>query len=113
MAAGVGGDPTTPPLLGDKSRAARAACGIKHEIAGVGRHVDASLNDLGIGLDDVLFVRHEATHHVIPKIRYRKHRKIFEVSDVTGAVARAFYSLGQKESRHPNFVGLPTALQCR
>ena len=44
-AGGVDGDPAAAPLLGDVGGGARAAGGIKDEVAGVGGHEDAAFND--------------------------------------------------------------------
>src|SRR5690242_8226368 len=43
-AAGVNGDPTAPPLLGDVRSGATATGGIENEIAGVSGHEDASFD---------------------------------------------------------------------
>ena len=45
-AGGVDGDPAPAPLLGDVSRGAGAAGRVQHQIAGIGGHEDAALNDL-------------------------------------------------------------------
>ena len=47
-AGGVDGDPATAPLLGDVRGGAGAAGGVEDEVAGVGGHQDAALNDFGI-----------------------------------------------------------------
>ena len=43
---GVAGDPAPAPLLGHIGRGPRAAGGVEDQIAGVGGHQDAALNDL-------------------------------------------------------------------
>ena len=44
-AGGIDGDPATTPLLGDVGGGARAAGRVKDEVAGVGGHEDAALDD--------------------------------------------------------------------
>ena len=50
---GVDGDPAAAPLLGDVGRGARAAGGVKHEVAGIGGHEDATFYNLQPCLDYV------------------------------------------------------------
>ena len=45
-ARGVAGDPAPSPLLGHEGRGAAAAGGIEDQIAGIGGHQEAALNDL-------------------------------------------------------------------
>ena len=45
-AAGVDGDPAPAPLLGDVGRRAAAAGRVEDEVAGVGGHEEAALDDL-------------------------------------------------------------------
>jgi hypothetical protein len=45
-ARGVGGDPAAAPLLGDVGRRPRTASGVEDEVAGVGGHEEATLDDL-------------------------------------------------------------------
>ena len=49
----VDGDPPPAPLLRDVGRRAAAAGRVEDEVAGVGGHQDAALDDLRVGLDDV------------------------------------------------------------
>ena len=57
-AGGVDGDPAPAPLLGDVSRGARAAGRVQHQIAGVGGHENAALNDAGSSLNHIHLLRH-------------------------------------------------------
>ena len=52
-AAGVDRDPAPAPLLGDVGRRPAAAGRVEDEVAGVGGHEEAALNDLRIGLNHV------------------------------------------------------------
>ena len=46
-AAGVDSDPAPAPLFGDIGGRAGAAGRVEHEVAGIGGHKDAALDDLG------------------------------------------------------------------
>ena len=50
---GVDGDPAAAPLFGDVGGGARAAGGVQHQVAGVGGHEDAALDDFGCRLNDI------------------------------------------------------------
>ena len=56
-ARGVNRDPAAAPLLGDIGGGAGTAGRIKHEVAGVGGHEDAALNNLRRSLNDIDLVR--------------------------------------------------------
>ena len=47
------GDPAPAPLLGDIGGGAAAAGGVEHQVAGVGGHQEAALDDSVIRLNDV------------------------------------------------------------
>jgi hypothetical protein len=55
-AARVDAYPPAPPLLGEVRRRPGAARGVEHEVAGVGRHEKAALDDFRVGLDNVVLV---------------------------------------------------------
>ena len=62
----IDGDPAPAPLLGDVSRGAGAAGRVQHEVAGVGRHQDATLDNTGVCLnyiDDIL-----SPHDIRPQV---------------------------------------------
>ena len=52
-AGGVDGDPAAAPLLGDVGGGAGTAGGVEDEVAGVGGHDDAALDDLADCLDNI------------------------------------------------------------
>src|SRR6266851_9159869 len=54
-AGSVAGDPAAAPLLGDDGGGAGAASGVEDEVAGIGGHEKASLNDLLGGLNNKYF----------------------------------------------------------
>ena len=56
-AGGVDGDPAAAPLFGHVGGGARTACGIQDEVAWVGSHQDATVNDLCVRLDYIDLVR--------------------------------------------------------
>jgi hypothetical protein len=55
-AAGIAGDPAPPPLLGAVGGGAGAAGGVEDQVARVGGHQNAALDDFGVGLDGVEFL---------------------------------------------------------
>ena len=65
---GVDGDPAATPLLRDVGCGARATSRIKHEVAWVRGHQDASLNDIGISLNNIHRVR--LAKKSVPEISY-------------------------------------------
>ena len=75
-AGGVDGDPATAPLFGDIGGGAGAAGGIKDEVAGIGGHEDAALNDLRICLDDI-----NRAHLLKPLLTYPSHIFVIGVLD--------------------------------
>ena len=69
-AGGVAGDPAPAPLLRDVRRRPRAARRIEHEIAGVGGHQEATLDDLRVRLDNVdAWLSELRCRRVIPNVR--------------------------------------------
>ena len=64
---GVAGDPAAAPLLGDVGCCAAAASGVEYEVAWVGGHQNAALNNLRIGLHNVGLAR--STTKTCPDVR--------------------------------------------
>ena len=80
-AGGIDGDPAAAPLLGDVRGGAGAAGGIEDEVAGIGGHEDAALDDFFCCLNNIGFtlLKHSCcAHHVI----HLNVWKIFRISSV-------------------------------
>ncbi len=75
-ARGVDGDPATAPLLGDVGGGAGAAGWVEYKVARVGRHEDATFDDLLRGLHNVGLFHCASRLRVNPKIRHGEHREI-------------------------------------
>jgi hypothetical protein len=76
-ARGVDSDPAPPPLLRDIRGCAGPARRIEHEIAGIGRHENATFDDFGAGLNNVyLFVGEVSGSRVCPRIGAERYREI-------------------------------------
>ena len=89
-AAGVDRDPAPAPLLGDIGGGARAAGRIEHEVAGVGGHQDAALDDLRGCLNDIDFRIGESALPVSSTILSMWiDRKVIEVSNDSESVLPA------------------------
>ena len=58
-AGGVDGNPAAAPLFGDVGGGAGAAGGVEHEVAGVGGHEDAALDDFLCSLNDIYLILSE------------------------------------------------------
>jgi hypothetical protein len=85
-ARGVGGDPAPPPLLGDIGGGARTARRVQYQVARVGGHQDAALDDLLRSLNHIEFV--SASRRIIPNISYRVSREVIEIPEVSNCRTR-------------------------
>ena len=82
-AAGVNRDPAAAPLLGHIGGGAAAARGIEHQVAGVGGHQDAALDDAWCCLNHINFVDLLTCHCIIPIVCHWNRWKIIEVTHDT------------------------------
>ena len=79
----VDGDPAPAPLLGDIGRGAGAAGGVQHEVAGVGGHQDAALENLSIRLhNEYLLIRECTGLCITPNGCMFRNRKICKESHI-------------------------------
>jgi hypothetical protein len=65
-AAGIAGNPAPSPLLGAVGGSAGAAGGVEDQVARVGGHQNAALDDFGVGLDGVELWR--PGHYLVPDL---------------------------------------------
>ncbi len=68
---GIAGDPASAPLLGHVGGGARATGGIEDQIAGIGTHEKATLDNSWMCLDNKNFLPPYRTAKLRPKIRKR------------------------------------------
>jgi hypothetical protein len=74
-------------LLGDIRRGAGTAGRVEHEIAGVGGHEEAFLDDLGVCLNDIRLLRCiKPLLSIFPEIRNRLNWVVFSEQVVSDAV---------------------------
>jgi hypothetical protein len=108
-ARGVYSDPTSTPVFRNGGRRARAAGRIEHEIAGVGGHQDAALDNFFLGrLDDVDFVHRASRLGVGPKVGYRENWKIPVETKIRYRSTSGLNAARFLQSAHAYLVGLPS-----
>jgi hypothetical protein len=111
-AARVDRDPAATPLLGDVGRGARSAGGIEDEVAGVGGHEDAALDDFSVGLHDVhLRVAKARRGGVLPQIVEGEEWEVVKVTNIPKRLADPDQSPRRSSSLHPLDVCLPASLR--
>ncbi len=108
-ARGVAGDPAPAPLLGDISGGAAAAGGIEDQVAGVGGHEEATLDDERICLNHVHQI--SFTQCVRPDTCHGCYGKVFLVVDKTGCIARNENSVGNNKSLKSVPIGSPVMVR--
>ena len=88
-ATGVDGDPAPAPLLGDVGGRAAAAGRVEDEVAGVGGHQDAALDDFRVGLDDVDLVDRRSRPYCVSSQRFVSgRREVVEIANVARRMSR-------------------------
>ncbi len=98
-AAGVDGDPAPAPLLGDVGGCAAAACRVEHQIAGVGGHEEATLDDLWVRLHNVDLLRCKTgDYRVCPSIVERICRKVVDEANVVNTVSGDSQAASESQS---------------
>ena len=83
--AGIDGDPATAPLLSNIGDGTAAAGGVEYEIARIGSHKQATLDNRGGCLHNIDFpfgAILDATN-VEPQIRYRKYTEVAQKSHIS------------------------------
>ena len=113
-AGGVAGNPAAASLLGDVGCRAASAGWVEDQIPRIGGHQNTALNDLRIGLHDILLVRRESRKRSVhPGIRELLDRIVRHVSNVAKRVsyARPTDAPGGFEPRHAVWIGrFPTVV---
>ena len=70
-ARGVAGDPAAAPFFSDVGCSAATARWIKNQVAGVGGHEHATLNDFGLSFYDIaLLIGETSSSGIRPNVRY-------------------------------------------
>ena len=108
-ARGVTGDPAAAPFFGDVGGGARSAGRVKYQVAGIGGHEHAALNNLYCRLNNIIFCIRKTTYSSIcPSGVYGRVPEIMQKPYVGNGVARAAQAPSLCEPLRPSSVGLPT-----
>jgi hypothetical protein len=74
-------------LLGDVSGGAGTAGRVEHEVARIGGHEEATLDDSLGRLHYINFVHRTATLHVVPEIRYRENSEVSKIAFISEIIS--------------------------
>ena len=115
-------DPSTTPLFGNIGSSARAASGIKNEIARIGGHQNTSFNNLSDRLNDVKLVIAEASGaRILPdsviglngkSSTYRMKLNRIANSISLSATSKRFSPTGRAASARPGENVVPLKVKC-
>ena len=87
----IDGDPATAPLFGDVGGGAGAAGGVEHEVAGIGGHQHAALDDQHVSLHHIHLVSPEpGGDSVGPQIADWKYGEVINKPDVAQGAPSSF-----------------------